>query len=74
MLFGADPVAVDATGTRLMGLDPARLGYLAAADAFLGNVPGGKIAQRGEAVSRFRQNFRVLPGFERARAGATDAG
>ena len=69
LLFGRDPVAVDATGARLMGIDPAKVGYLSAADAFLGNIGGDALEQRGEAVSRFRTDFRVLPMFERIKMG-----
>jgi uncharacterized protein (DUF362 family) len=64
LLFGEDPVAVDATGARLMSIDPRKLGYLARADAFLGNIGDDIIDQRGEPLTRFRTNFRVTAPFE----------
>jgi len=64
LLFGEDPVAVDATGARLMSIDPRRLGYLEQADAFLGNVDEDIVEQRGEPLTRFRTNFRVTAPFE----------
>jgi uncharacterized protein (DUF362 family) len=60
LVFGADPVAVDATAARLMGLEPRRLWYLAQADRFLGNATDDRIDQRGEAVERFAQQY-ALP-------------
>jgi len=67
LLFGRDPVAVDSTGARLMGVDPSKLGYLSDAGAFLGNVTDDRIEMRGEALSRFRTDFRVTAPFEGAR-------
>jgi uncharacterized protein (DUF362 family) len=67
LLFGTDPVAVDSTGARLMSIDPHRLGYLARADAFLGNVGEDLVDQRGEPLERFRTNFRVTSAFEEAK-------
>lgn len=60
LVFGADPVAVDATAARLMGLEPYRLWYLAQADLFLGNAAIDRIDQRGEAVGRFAQQYVLL--------------
>lgn len=59
LVFGADPVAVDATCARLMGLDPERMPYLAEA-AFLGNVDEERIEQAGEPISPYRQDYAVL--------------
>jgi uncharacterized protein (DUF362 family) len=61
--MGADLVAVDATCARVIGLDPARLGYLAEASQFLGNLDARRIEQRGENISRYRTRFDVLPQF-----------
>jgi uncharacterized protein (DUF362 family) len=60
LVFGADPVAVDATAARLMGLDPARMPYLETAGTFLGNVEDDRIEQIGEAVSTYSQRYRLL--------------
>ena len=48
LAVGRDPVAVDATCARAIGLDPARLPYLAEAAEFLGNLEERRIRQRGE--------------------------
>jgi uncharacterized protein (DUF362 family) len=63
VVFGADPVAVDATCTRLMSIDPWRVGYLAAVEPFLGNLATERIEQRGEDLSPHQADFRVLEGF-----------
>jgi uncharacterized protein (DUF362 family) len=57
---GTDPVAVDATCARIIGLEPARVPYLAKAGKFLGNLASTRIDQRGEAISRFATRFQVL--------------
>jgi uncharacterized protein (DUF362 family) len=67
VVFGADPVAVDSTGARLMGIDPCRIGYLAEADRFLGNAGSDRIDQRAEAVERFAQAYALPPGMESLR-------
>lgn len=63
VVFGIDPVAVDATCTRLMSIDPRKVGYLAAVEPFLGNLVSERIEQRGENLSAHRVDFRVLEGF-----------
>lgn len=63
VVFGADPVAVDATCTRLMSIDPWEVGYLSAVEPFLGNLAPERIEQLGEALSTYRADFRVLEGF-----------
>lgn len=73
LVFGADPVAVDATGARLMSLDPWKLDYLAHTDPFLGNVGDDRIEMRGEPLSRFRANFRVINTFEGAKVEPSPA-
>lgn len=67
LLFGEDPVATDAEGARLMGLEPWRLPYLSEAAEFLGNVEVERIRHLGEARSRYRRDFRVVDGFAHAR-------
>jgi uncharacterized protein (DUF362 family) len=64
LVLGADPVAVDATATRLMGLDAARVRYLTEAARFLGNAEAVQIEQRGEAPDPLQQSFMPGPGFE----------
>jgi uncharacterized protein (DUF362 family) len=57
--LGTDPVAVDATCARLIGLDPDRMAYLATASRFLGNIAETRIDQRGELPSRYRARFAI---------------
>lgn len=63
VIMGADPVAVDATCARVMGLRPERMTFLQMAGEFLGNLETGRIAQRGEGLERFQTSFAVLPQF-----------
>jgi uncharacterized protein (DUF362 family) len=63
LVFGSDPVAVDATCCRVMGLMPERVKYLAQAGTLLGHVKGYKIQQLGETIASVRTSFAVLPTF-----------
>lgn len=63
LVFGDDPVAVDATAARLMTIDPRKIRYLNEAGRFLGHVAEERIDQAGEPIDRLRQDFRVLPAF-----------
>ena len=67
--MGTDPVAVDATCARLIGLDPQKIEYLATASSFLGNIDDRRIEQRGERVDRYRTDFAVLEMFKNRRLG-----
>ncbi len=69
LLFGADPVAVDATAARLMTIDPAAVGHLRHAAEFLGNLDPAAIELVGEGVAPLRRDFRVLPRFSRLKSG-----
>lgn len=60
LVFGADPVAVDATATRVMGLEPARVWYLRQADRFMGNLEYDRIQQRGEDLDSVSTEFEVI--------------
>ncbi|MDX1578799.1 MAG: DUF362 domain-containing protein [Gemmatimonadota bacterium] len=71
LVFGEDPVAVDASAARLMSLDPARLPYLAASSLFLGNLEEERIEVRGEDPDRFRADFRVVEDFEHAKVSSS---
>lgn len=64
LVFGADPVAVDATCARLMTLEPWHVGYLVDAEPFLGNVAEERIEHVGEALDALRQDYRVLDAFK----------
>jgi hypothetical protein len=61
--MGDDPVAVDATCARVMGLVPERIGYLERAGLLLGHVKEEKIEQIGERIARVRTPFRVIDAF-----------
>jgi uncharacterized protein (DUF362 family) len=65
LLFGDDPVAVDSTACRVMGLLPERVDYLVRAGTMLGHVEASKIQQLGERVDSVRTTFAVLPEFSR---------
>ncbi len=65
LLFGDDPVAVDATACRVMALRPEKVPYLARAGTMLGHLDPTKIQQLGEAISSVRTPFAVLPEFQR---------
>jgi uncharacterized protein (DUF362 family) len=63
LVFGDDPVAVDATSARLMTLNPEKVAYIAEAGRFLGHLAEDHIEQIGEPIDRLRQDFNVLPAF-----------
>jgi uncharacterized protein (DUF362 family) len=67
LIFGDDPVAVDATGCRVMGLRPERVNYLAKASTLLGNLEATKIQQLGEQLDDVRSKFSVLEEFRELR-------
>lgn len=60
LVAGASPVSVDATCCRIMGLDPARIGYLQLA-AGAQNLGEQLIPQRGERIESVATSFAVLP-------------
>jgi uncharacterized protein (DUF362 family) len=68
LVFGNDPVAVDATCCRVMGLRPEGVRYLAQAGTLLGHVKSDKIQQVGERIESVRQAFEVLPAFRQLMA------
>jgi len=59
-----DVVAADATCSRVIGLDPEKLPYLAEAQQFLGNVDVDRIEQRGERLERYATRFDVVDRFK----------
>jgi uncharacterized protein (DUF362 family) len=64
IVLGEDPVAVDATCTRIMGLVPERVDYLANAGLLLGHVKEDKIQQLGESITSVQTPFEVLAEFQ----------
>ncbi len=65
LVMGDDPVAVDATCARIMGLVPERIDHLAQASYLLGHLREESIRQLGESVPRVRTPFEVIPEFRR---------
>lgn len=62
LVMGHDLVAVDATCCRLMGIDPAKVGYLAAA-THLGHLDEDQIEHRGENVTGLQKPYQLLADF-----------
>lgn len=60
LLMGRNPVAVDATAVRVMGLNPYGISYLTAASGRLGPMHEWNIAQRGESIDAVRTRFAVI--------------
>jgi len=60
--------SVDATCCRIMGIDPAKIGYLQMS-AGISSLAESNIRQTGEAVSAVRTDFRLLPDFQSIRLG-----
>ncbi|MFZ0522956.1 MAG: DUF362 domain-containing protein, partial [Candidatus Acidiferrales bacterium] len=64
LVLGDDPVAVDATCCRVMGLRPEKVKYLNAAGTMLGHLDPEKIQQLGETIASVRTPFAVLDAFK----------
>jgi uncharacterized protein (DUF362 family) len=64
LVFGNDPVAVDASCCRVMGLKPEGVQYLSRAGTLLGHLQVDKIQQVGEQIASVRTPFAVLPEFQ----------
>jgi len=60
LAMGSDVVALDATCARIMGLDPAKMGYLREASRYLGNIDPKRIRQAAESPGRFESVFDVV--------------
>jgi uncharacterized protein (DUF362 family) len=67
LVMGSDLAAVDATCCRIMGIDPARVGYLQKAADQLGVIEESRIEQRGEAIAGLRTNFELIKEFRHLR-------
>jgi len=69
VVMGSNLPAVDATGTRLMGLNPWRITYLANASGRLGPIAERHISQRGETIASLAKPFQLIdhPSFARLR-------
>jgi uncharacterized protein (DUF362 family) len=65
IVVGDDPVAVDATCARIMGLAPERINHIARAGTMLGHVQIEKISQLGESIASTTMPFAVLDAFRK---------
>jgi uncharacterized protein (DUF362 family) len=63
LVFGNDPVAVDATCCRVMGFVPERVKYLRRAGTLLGHLQVDNIQQLGDPIASAKTSFAVLPTF-----------
>jgi uncharacterized protein (DUF362 family) len=63
IVLADDPVAADFICTRLMGLNPLRVNYLAQAAEFLGNGTSDRIVHLGEDLPATARPFAVLSEF-----------
>ena len=70
LILGDDPVAVDSTCARVMGLLPEKIDYLRRAATLLGHIRPEKIHQLGESIEDTRTPFAVLDAFRHLRAAA----
>lgn len=70
IVIGTNPTAVDATGTRIMGMEPSQIDYLVAASGRLGPISQERIEQRGESIADVAVGFRIPddPVFSRFRS------
>jgi uncharacterized protein (DUF362 family) len=64
VVMGRNLVAVDATCARIMGINPQKVAYLAAAAGRLGPIKESNILQRGESVESVCTNFELLDNIE----------
>ena len=67
LVVGDDPVAVDATCARVMGLAPERVSHIARAGTMLGHVQQDKILQVGESIASSSTPFALLAAFQKLR-------
>lgn len=63
LVFGDDPVAVDATCTRIAGLNPEKIEYLKTAGEFIGNLTESSVHQIGEEIRKVQSPFEVIEAF-----------
>lgn len=64
IVMGRNLVAVDATCARIMGINPQKVAYLAAAGERLGPIREPRIFQHGETIKSVRTNFELLQNIE----------
>jgi len=67
LVLGDDPVAVDSTCARIMGLLPERIKHIARAATLLGHMQPDKINQIGDSIESTNTPFAVLKEFNALR-------
>jgi uncharacterized protein (DUF362 family) len=73
LVMGCDPLAVDATCCRIMGLDPEKIAYLVLGyRKRLGLMREAEIRQAGEPIEALAQPFETVPHFENLRLVPAD--
>jgi uncharacterized protein (DUF362 family) len=60
IVMGTNLPAVDSTCARLMGIDPMKIPYLAAASGTIGSVRAENVLQRGEIIGSLLMNFKLI--------------
>lgn len=60
LVMGRNFPAVDATCSRIMGINPHKVLYLARADGWLGTIRDSRIQQRGESIAAVRTEFALV--------------
>ena len=60
IVMGRNFPSVDATCTRIMGINPRNVPYLASASGRLGTIGEDRIEQRGEPVAAVKTHFKLL--------------
>ena len=66
--MGRDPIAVDATCCRIMGIDPLQIEYLQLA-ASRGHLLVDRIEQRGEPIAAVHTPFALIDSMSHFRLG-----
>lgn len=69
VIAGSDPVAVDSTCCRVMGIDPQRIRYLVVSQTAGQTLPGG-VKQIAETISSVQTPFTLIPQFQKIRLTA----
>jgi len=71
LILGDDPVAVDSTCARVMGLVPEKIKHIMHAATLLGHIAPEKIRQMGESIASVRNPFSILYEFRQLRQDST---
>lgn len=60
IVMGKNLPAVDATCSRIMGINPLKIAYLRRASGLLGSIKESNITQRGESIASIHRNFQLI--------------